>query len=165
MKKISDTQRKVTDELRLTLSTQHQGVLANLKQKNRELQGEICDLRGEVSCREPHTPLKDEEFIYRGNYPICIGGGKIVNEDFLKYVANVGLKVILAEIPDDVPKNICSSRKYTRAYVRTVRSAEDFYKDLICMSCKVSAMMDSGALEDPENRWCVLKISNIGINF
>ena len=101
MKKISDTQRKVTDELRLTLSTQHQDIV-NLKQKNRELQGEICDLRGEVSCREPHTPLKDEEFIYRGNYPICIGGGKIVNEDFLKYVANVGLKVILAEIPDDV---------------------------------------------------------------
>ena len=101
MKKISDTQRKVTDELRLTLSTQHQDI-ANLKQKNRELQGEICDLRGEVSCREPHTPLKDEEFIYRGNYPICISGGKIVNEDFLKYVANVGLKVILAEIPDDV---------------------------------------------------------------
>ena len=101
MKKISDTQRKVTDELRLTLSTQHQDIV-NLKQKNRELQGEICDLRGEVSCREPHTPLKDEEFIYRGNYPICIGGGKIVNEDFLKYVANVGLKVILSEIPDDV---------------------------------------------------------------
>ena len=49
MKKISDTQRKVTDELRLTLSTQHQDIV-NLKQKNRELQGEICDLRGEVSC-------------------------------------------------------------------------------------------------------------------
>lgn len=101
IKKISDTQRKVTDELRLTLSTQYQDI-ANLEKKNRKLQGEICDLRGEVSCREPHTPLKDKEFIYRGNYPIRIGGGKIVNEDFLKYVANVGLKVISAEIPDDV---------------------------------------------------------------
>lgn len=101
IKKISDTQRKVADELRLTLSTQYQDI-ANLEKKNRKLQGEICDLRGEVSCREPHTPLKDKEFIYRGNYPIRIGGGKIVNEDFLKYVANVGLKVISAEIPDDV---------------------------------------------------------------
>lgn len=101
MKKISDTQRKVTDELRLTLSTQHQDI-ANLKQKNRELQGEICDLRKEASCRKPHTPLKDKEFIYKGNYPIRIGRGKIVNEDFLKYVADVGLKVISAEIPDDI---------------------------------------------------------------
>ncbi len=101
IKKISDTQRKVADELRLTLSTQYQDI-ADLKQKNRELQGEICDLRGEVSCREPHTPLKDENFIYGGYNQIKIGNGKTVNEDFLKYEAAVALKVISAELPEDV---------------------------------------------------------------
>lgn len=59
-------------------------------------------MRQEALCREPHTPLKDKEFIYKGNYLVSIGRGKMVNEDFLKYVADVGLKVISAEIPDDI---------------------------------------------------------------
>ena len=101
MKKLSESQKKVADELRLTLSTQYQDI-ADIKQKNRKLQSEICDLRREASCKKPHTPLKDENFIYGGYNQIQIGNEITVNEDFLKYEADIALKVISAELPEDV---------------------------------------------------------------
>lgn len=101
LKKISENQRKSADELQSTLSIQHQSV-GRLAEKIVKMQEKIGNLERKVSCRKPHTPLKDEDFIYRGNYPIRIGRGKVVNGDFLKYVADVGLEVISAELPEDV---------------------------------------------------------------